>query len=102
MGTTYVLSRRSWGVYTSKLKPLHTAFLHSIRISGYKIRIKFDKDFLAVEQSNHTTKIVNAYIVYELVAWPRNPTNNFKFKYCLLGSANIVKMKKNKSWLSWL
>ena len=33
-GTDYVLSWRSKGVYNSKLKPLHTTFLHSIKRSG--------------------------------------------------------------------
>ena len=42
--------------------------------------IKFGKDPLAVEQNNYLTKIVNIYIVYDLVSWLRNPTNNFKFK----------------------
>ena len=79
-GTDYVLSWKSNGVYNSKLKPLYTAFLHSIICSGYKMGIKSDKDPLAVEQNNYLTKIVNVYIVYELAAWPRNPTNNFKFK----------------------
>ena len=37
------------------------------------------------------TKTVNVYIVYDLVAWPRNATNNFKFKNCLFGVTNIVK-----------
>ena len=27
---------------------------------------RFDKDLLAVEENNYTTKIVNAYIFYEL------------------------------------
>ena len=53
--------------------------------------IKFDKDPLAVEQNNYSTKIVNVYIVYVLAASPRNPTNNFKFKNCLFGATNIVK-----------
>ena len=79
-GTDYVLSWKSNGVYNSKLKPLYTAFLHSIKLSGYKMGIKFDKDPLAVEQNNYLTKIVNVYIVYDLAAWPRNLTNNFKFK----------------------
>ena len=35
--------------YHSKLKPLYIAFLHSIKLSRYKMRIKFDKDLLAVE-----------------------------------------------------
>ena len=41
------------------------------------MRIKFDKDHLAVEQNNYLTKIVNVNIVYELNAWLRNPTNYF-------------------------
>ena len=36
------------------------------------------------------TKIVNTYIGYDLNAWPRNPTNNFKFKNYLLVRLNIV------------
>ena len=71
--------------------PLYTAFLHSIKLSGYRIEIKFDKDPLALEQSNYLTKIVNVYIVYYLDVWPRNPTNNFKIKNFLFGATNIVK-----------
>ena len=40
--------------------------------------IKFNKDPLTVEQNNYLTKILNVYIVYDLPAWSRNPTNNFK------------------------
>ena len=36
-------------------------------------------------------KIVNVYIVYDLDAWPRNHTNNFKFKNCLFGATSVVK-----------
>ena len=39
-------------MYNSKLQPLNTAFLHSIKLSGYERGIKFDKDHLAAEQSN--------------------------------------------------
>ena len=42
--TNYVLSWRSKRVYTSKLEPLYAAFLHSTRFSGYRMRIKSDKD----------------------------------------------------------
>ena len=90
-GTDYVLCWKSKGVYASNLKPLYTVFLHSIKLSRYMTRIKFDKDPLAVEQNNYATKIVNAYMVYDLDAWPKNPTNNFKFKNCLFGTTNIVK-----------
>ena len=53
--------------------------------------IKFDKDPLAVEQNNYLTKVANVYIVYDLDVWPRNPTNNLKFKNCLFGATNVVK-----------
>ena len=47
--TDHVLSLKSDEAYNSKLKLLYTAFLHSIKPSGYKLGIKFDKDPLAVE-----------------------------------------------------
>ena len=71
--------------------------MHSVKLSGYRIGIRFDKDTLAVEQNNYLTKIVNVYIVYELNAWPRNPTNNFKFKNCLFGATSVVKIVIKKS-----
>ena len=52
---------------------------------------KSDKHSLAVEQNNYTSKFVNVCIVYDLDAWPRNPTNNFKFKNCLFGASSVVK-----------
>ena len=61
--TDYVLSWKSNGAYNFKRKSLYTAFLHSIKISGYKTGIKFDKHPLAVEQNNSFTKIVNVYMV---------------------------------------
>ena len=70
---------------------IYNAFLHSIKFSKYRMRTKFDKDPLAVEQINYLTKIVNVYIVYELNASSKNPGNNFKFKNCLFGATNIVK-----------
>ena len=81
-GTDYVLRWKSKGGCTSKLKPLYTASLHIIKLYGYRIGLKFHKDPLAVEQNNYLLKIVNVYIVYDLDAWPRNSTNNFKFKNC--------------------
>ena len=53
--------------------------------------VKFDKDPLAVEQNNYVSKIVNVYIAFDLDAWPRNPTNDFKFKKCLFGATTVVK-----------
>ena len=39
-GTDYILSSKSNGVYNSKLKPLYTAFLFSIKLSGEQNLIK--------------------------------------------------------------
>ena len=91
-GTDCVLSWKSNGVFDSNLKPLHTAFAHSIKLSRYRIGIKFDKDPLAVEKkNNYLSKIVNLYIICDSDAWSRNPANNFKFTNCLFGATNIVK-----------
>ena len=52
IGTEYVPSWKSKGVYNSKFKTLYTSFLHSIKLSVYKMGIKYDKDPLTVEQNN--------------------------------------------------
>ena len=80
-GTDYVLTWKSW------------------KLSTYRIGIKFNKDLLAVEQNNYTTKIVNICIVHGLCAWPRNPTNNFKFKSNLFGTTNIVKSSDKEKYV---
>ena len=89
--TDYVLSCKSKGVYNSKLKLLYTSFLCSVKISGYRIEMKFEKDPLAVEQNNYLSKIVNVYNAYDLNAWPRNSTNNFKFQNYLFEANSVVK-----------
>ena len=57
-GTGYVLSWEAKAVFNSELKPLYTAFLNCIKLSEYRIGIKFDKDPLDVEQHNYLSKIV--------------------------------------------
>ena len=73
--------------------------MYRIKLSEYRIGIKFDKDTLIVEQNNYLPKIVNVYIVYDLDAWPRNPTNNFKFKNCLFKATNIVKNSDKEKYV---
>ena len=90
-GTNYVLTLKSNGIYNSKLKSLHTSFLHSTNVSRYRIVIEVHKDPLAVGQNNYLAEIINIYIVYDLDAWPRNPKNNFKLINCLFGATDIVK-----------
>ena len=70
------------GVFDSKLMLLYTPYLNSIKLSVYRIGIKFDKHPLAVEQNNYLRKIVNVYIIYDLDALSRNSTIfKFEFKY---------------------
>ena len=69
----------------SKLTSLYTAPLHGIKLFEHKIRIKLDKYPLAGQQNNYLTKIVNAYFVYDLNAYPRDPTNSFKSENGPLG-----------------
>ena len=97
-GTDYVFSSK--GVYTSKLKSLHTAYLHSKRIFGYRVGIKSDNDLLAAEKKEkkkYATKILNVHIVYNLDVWQRHPTNNFTFKNYWFGATNFVKIVIKKS-----
>ena len=61
--------------------------------------IKLDKDPLAVEQNHFLNKIINVYNVYDLDAWQKNPTNNFKFKNCLFGATNIVKKSDKEKYV---
>ena len=67
-----------------------TPFLHNIKLSGYRMRIKVNKDPLVVEQK-YTTRIIRAYIFFKLDAWPTNSLYNFKLRNCLFGVTNIVK-----------
>ena len=87
----YVLNYKSKVVCTFKLKPLYTAFLHSIKFSRYRMGIKYGEDTLGVEQNNFENKIVHFYIAYDLDSWSRNSINNFKFRNCFFGATNIVK-----------
>ena len=98
-GTDNVLSWKSKGVFNSKLKLLYPAFLHSIKVSEYRIEIKFDKYPLAIPQNNYLTKIVNVYIVYDWDVWPRNLSNHFKFKNCLFETTNIIKNNNTEKYV---
>ena len=42
---------------------------------------------------------MNVYIVYDLAAWPKNPTNHLKFKNYLFGATNIVKNSDKEKYV---
>ena len=44
-------------------------------------------------------KIANVDIICDLAAWPRYPTNNFKFKNCLFGETSIVKNSDKEKYV---
>ena len=75
------------------------AFLHSIKLPGYKVGIKFHKDPLGAEQNHYATKIVNAYMVYDLDTWPNNSLRNFTLKNCLFDPTSIVKHSYKEKWV---
>ena len=74
----------------------HYRLFSCIAFSGYRMGIKLDKDSLAVEENGYLRKIVNVYIVYELDAWPRNPTKNFNFKSFIFRATSVVKNKEKE------
>ena len=82
----------SWReAYNYKLKTLYSAFLHLINLTEYRIRVKLKECPLVVKKNNDLTEIVGVYIVYDLVAWSRNPNKNLRCKTCLIGAISIVK-----------
>ena len=97
--TDYVLSRKSKGVFNSTFNSVYTAFLHNIKLSGYKMVIKFGKDPLAVEQNKYFTKIVNIYIVSDLDAWLKFLLQNFAIKNCLFGATSIVNNSDKENYV---
>ena len=44
-------------------------------------------------------KIENVYVLYNLDAWPRNPTYNFKFQNCLFEATSIVKNSDKEKYV---
>ena len=62
------------------------------------MRIKFDKDPLAVEQNNYLTKVVIVYIVYDLDNWLKILYRTFTLKNCLFGATTIVKNNNKEKW----
>ena len=92
---------KSKGAPTFKLTPLYTNFAHSTKLSGYEIETKFDNcnSVLVVEQNNYASKIVNAYIVFDLDTWPKIPLNIFTLKNCLFGATNVVKNNVKEKWI---
>ena len=73
--------------------------MQNIKLSEYRIGIIFEKDPLAAEQNNYLTKVVNAYVVYHLDAWPRNPTKTFKFKNGLFGATSVIKNSDKEKYV---
>ena len=85
--TEYVTGCKPKSVYTSKLIPLYTTFLHKIKRFKYKTRfyktgfyiqntfirsiVIFRKSILVVEKNNYATAVVYACIVYDLDDWKK-------------------------------
>ena len=46
--------------------------------------MQFNNSPLVVEKNNYATKVVKAYIVYDLDNWPKIPLSNFTLKIACL------------------
>ena len=62
----YVISWKSKDLFEYKIPLLHGTFLSNIKLFQCKIEIQFNNTPLIREENNYATKIVNAYIVYDL------------------------------------
>ena len=51
-GTEYIIGWKSKGLFDSKLKALHGAFLPNVKCFGKKIGIQFNNTSLVIEQIN--------------------------------------------------
>ena len=63
------------------------------------MKIRFNKDPLAPEQNYFATKVVNAYIVYDLDTWSNNPLINFTLKCCWFFATAITKHSDKEKWV---
>ena len=77
---------------SEKIKPFDTGLEPTMSNNG-GINLKFNSSVF-VQKSIfllYSNFILNIYIVYELNAWPRNPTNNFLQKTFLFGTVKLVR-----------
>ena len=65
-GTEYITGWKSKVLFEWKLLPLRGAFIPNVKRFDYNIGMQFDNTPVAIDENNYTTKIVNAYIVYDL------------------------------------
>ena len=70
-GTEYITDWKSKGLSEWKLLPLHGAFIRNVKRFGYIIGIQINNTPLVIDQNNFTTKIMNAYITFDLDNWPK-------------------------------
>ena len=70
-GTEYITDWKSKGLSELKLLPLHGAFIRNVKRFGYIIGIQINNTPLVIDQNNFTTKIMNAYITFDLDNWPK-------------------------------
>ena len=66
-------------------------FFPKLKYDARKIWVNLTKSPLVIAQSNYSTKIVNACVVYDLNDWPIVPLRNFILKIFLFGATNIMK-----------
>ena len=86
----YCLKIKSKELFKCRIHQIYNSLQHNIKQLGYKIRIQFNNTAFIIEQGKYETKIVNAYIVYNLKYQLIDQLNKFAFKNCFFGDAGKV------------
>ena len=97
--TENVTSWKLKGLFEYKCLPLNGAFMYNLKRFGHKINIQFNNTSLVKDLNNIPTKIVNAYIVYDLDNWSKILFLNFILKNCLFGATKIAKNSDKNKWV---
>ena len=84
-----------------KIKPFDTGLEPTMsNLANGRAKLKFNNSVLVQKffSSLRSNFILNLYVVYELNAWPRDPTNNFPQKNCLFGTVKLVRNADNSKF----
>ena len=79
----------STGISSEKIKSLDTNLQSTMsNLANGKVILKFNNSGLVKKNisSLYSNFVLNLYIAYELITWPRNPTKNFTLKNYLVQS----------------
>ena len=96
--TKYVTGCKFKGLFEQKFVPLNGTFISNVKQFGREMNIQFNNTSLVLDQNKIPTKILNAYIVYDLDNCPNIPFRNFILNNFLFDATNIAKSNDKSKW----